>query len=417
MDIKINPGRLSGSVSVPPSKSVAHRMIIAAALTRGESKITNLYPSVDIMATMDCMRELGAKIDFSGNTAVINGIENPPKEAVLDCHESGSTLRFLIPVACALGVKCTFVGKGKLPQRPITPLVRELPKHGITFDFSAAENGNTLPCTVSGKLEPGIFEMDGSISSQFITGLILALPILDGNSEIVMTSHLQSKPYVDITLGTIKDFGGNVTETVNGYKIMGNQVLKPFNGSVEGDYSQAAFFEVANVLGSDIEINGLNENSFQGDKKIIEICKEIVYNKNGSLNAFELDCSDIPDLVPILSVLASFCGGVSRITNAARLRLKECDRLAAMTDCINKIGGKVTEFEDGLEIQGVDSFRGGEVYAYNDHRIAMSMAIASIKCTESLIIKGAECVKKSYPDFFDVFKSLNGNCLVSDNNL
>lgn len=402
MDIKIIPNILSGKVSVPPSKSVAHRMIIAAALTDGTSTISNIFPSVDITATMDCMKALGAKISFSGDTAVIEGIRSVPDKAVLNCHESGSTLRFLIPVGCALGVNAKFIGSGKLPQRPLTTLLNELPNHGASF--ALPNNGENLPLIVNGKLTGGQFYVDGNVSSQFITGLLFALPLLDGDSEIVLTSPLQSKPYVDITIGVLRDFDCEINETESGYFVKGNQRFKPFSGAVEGDFSQAAFFYTANTLGSSIEICGLNENSLQGDKRIAEICKCVAVN--GS--AFELDCSDIPDLVPILSVLGCFCKGKSRITNAARLRIKECDRLAAMEDCLNKIGGKVKSLPDGLEIDGVGSLKGGEVECFNDHRIAMSMAIAATRCENPLILRGAECVSKSFPNFFEVYKSLGG---------
>lgn len=409
MNIKITPAKLSGRVTVPPSKSAAHRMIIAAALAKGRSVIDNLYPSADILATMDCMRALGANIEFKDGRAVVDGIVNSPEKATLDCCESGSTLRFLIPVACALGVEAQFLGRANLPKRPITALTDELPKHGAEFDLSEAKAGESLPCTVKGKLSSGKYHISGSVSSQFITGLLFALSVPEGDSEIILTSHLNSKPYVDITLGTLREFGCEITESENGYRIKGGQPLKPFNGTVEGDYSQAAFFEVANSLGSDVEIAGLNVNSFQGDKKIVEICREIVYNKNGMLKPFELDCSDIPDLVPILTVLASFCEGKSRITNVARLRFKECDRLAVMTENLNKIGGRVTAYEDSLEIEGVKGFKGGtEVETYVDHRIAMSMAIAATRCEEPLTILGAECVSKSYPDFWEVYGKLGG---------
>lgn len=405
MDIKITPKKLHGEVTVPPSKSVAHRMIIAAALANGTSTISNLYPSVDILATMDCMRALGARIDFEGGTAVIEGIKNVPDKAVLDCHESGSTMRFLIPVACALGVKAEFLGSAKLPQRPITPFVEEFPKHGVTFDFSKAESGCTLPCSVSGKLTSGWFEIDGGLSSQFITGLLLALPILDGDSDIVLTSKLNSKPYINITLGVLRDFGCEIAETDRGYHIKGNQRLKPFSGAVEGDYSQSAFFYAANSLGSDLKIDGLNENSSQGDKQIVRICENFAMS-NGK--PFMIDCSDIPDLVPILTVLACFGKGTSRLTNIARLRFKECDRLGVTADCLNAIGGKVTVHEDSLEIKGVDKLRGGEIDGHNDHRIPMSMAIAATMCEQPLIIRGAECVRKSFPNFFEVYRSLGG---------
>lgn len=409
MNVKITHGKLVGTVTVPPSKSVAHRMIIAAALAKGKSVITNLYPSVDILATIDAMRALGADIAFKNNTAVINGFKNIPEKALVDCCESGSTMRFIIPIACALGVNATFIGRGKLPERPITPFLEEFPKHGITFDYH-----NTMPFSVCGKLTPGKFYISGSLSSQFITGLLLALPILEGDSEIILTSKLNSKPYVDITVGCLRDFGCEITETEQGYYIKGGQKLTPFSGAVEGDYSQSAFWEVANVLGSDIDIQGLNVNSFQGDKKIVEICREIVYNENGILSPFEIDCSDIPDLVPILTVLASFCNGKSRITNVARLRFKECDRLAAMTDCLNRVGGKVKAYDDSLEIEGVSSLKGGEIQSYNDHRIAMAMSIAATRCEQPLTVLGAECVRKSYPDFWEVYRSLDGIAEVTD---
>ena len=414
MNVTIYPKKLSGKVTVPPSKSVAHRMIIAAALAKGRSEISNLSSSVDILATIECMRALGTEIDLHDNTAVIKGIDNVPEKAVLNCCESGSTLRFLIPVACALGVQTTFIGRANLPKRPITPLTDELPEHGINFDFSKAEKGDSLPCTVSGKLTSGKYSMSGSVSSQFITGLLFALSLLEGDSEIVLTSHLQSKPYVDITIGTLKEFGVEIAETKDGYFVKGSQKLKPFNGTVEGDYSQAAFFEVANSLGSDIDIEGLNVNSFQGDKEIIEICRKMVYNNEKGMKPFDIDCSDIPDLVPILTVLATFCDGKSYIRNVARLRIKECDRLAAMTENINKLGGKVKAFDDSLEIEGVRSLTGGEVQSFVDHRIAMSMAVVATKCESPLKILGAECVSKSYPDFFDVYRSLGGEVSAED---
>ena len=253
MDIKITPSLLSGSVQIPPSKSVAHRLIISAALAKGTSKISNIYLSKDINATIEAMKSLGADIEVEGDVATVRGIEAPPEKAVIDCCESGSTLRFLIPVACALGVECTFIGKGKLPQRPITPYIDQFPAHGIEFDFSKAKEGEFLPCTVKGKLASGRFEIDGGISSQFITGLLFALPLVDGDSEIALTSHLESRPYVDITIGCIRNFGGDVAETEMSYTVKGGQQLEACDGMVEGDYSQAAFFKVANALGSNIE--------------------------------------------------------------------------------------------------------------------------------------------------------------------
>ncbi len=407
MNIKITPSVLTGKVKIPPSKSVAHRMIIAAALAKGTSVISNVDLSKDITATIHAMKALGADISVEGDTVTVKGIEQPPEKAVIDCNESGSTMRFLIPVACALGVETTFVGRGKLPQRPVTPYVEEFPKHGIEFDFSNAAEGCVLPCTVKGKLTSGDFNVSGGISSQFITGLLLALTLLDSDSRINLTSHLESRPYVDITIACLKNYGCEISETEDSYTVKGGQALIACDGSVEGDYSQAAFFRVANSLGSNVEICGLSENSRQGDKAIFDICKNCE-KKNGELSSFEADVSDIPDLVPILTVLACFCKGKSRIYNAARLRIKECDRLEAISATLNKLGGKVIQHEDSLEIEGVESLHGGEIDSYNDHRIAMAISIAAIRSTDDVVINGAECVSKSYPEFFEDFKKLNG---------
>ncbi len=408
MVVTIDPKKLKGEVSVPPSKSVAHRLVIAAALSKGTSVVKNLSLSKDITATLNAMKELGAKVVMNGSTAVITGIEKPPKKAVIDCCESGSTLRFLIPVACALGVETTFLGQGKLPQRPITPYLDELPKHGAEFEY----NG-TMPFTVRGKLKAGDYRISGDISSQFVTGLIFALAAMKGTSSLTLTSPLQSKPYVDITADCLEKCGANIEKTDGGY-LVGDSGLHAFEQTVEADYSQAAFFFTANSLGCEIDIKGLNENSYQGDKKIVEICREIVYNKNGRLKAFELDCSDVPDLVPILAVLASFCEGKSRIVNVARLRIKESDRLEAISCCLNAVGGKVTAGPDFLEIQGSESLDGGTVDCFNDHRIAMAMAVAAVRCTSPLTLVGAECVSKSYPDFFDVYRSLGGDVSIEN---
>ena len=404
MDIKIIPSKLRGSVSIPASKSIVHRALISAALADGVSVISNVTFSQDIYATIDALKAIGAEIEVSGNTVTVKGLsENTPETADINCAESGSTLRFLIPVTSALGISAVYSGRGRLPERPITPYIRELSEKGIHFDYN-----NTMPFTVSGKLRSGIFKLEGNVSSQFVTGLLFALPLLENDSEIVLTSRLESKPYADMTISCLDKFGVKISETGNGYYIKGGQKYKPVSLTAEGDYSQAAFFEAANALGSDIKIAGLNEKSYQGDKKIIEICREIVYNNSTDLKPFRIDCSDIPDLVPILAVLGTFCKGRSYITNAARLRIKECDRLAAMAYNLNEIGGRITELTDGLVIDGVDSLDGGTIDGFNDHRIAMATAIASTRCANPLIITGAECVSKSYPDFWEDFRALGG---------
>ncbi|MBO5575588.1 MAG: 3-phosphoshikimate 1-carboxyvinyltransferase [Ruminococcus sp.] len=408
MVVTILPKKLKGEVNVPPSKSVAHRLVIAAALAEGRSVVKNLSFSKDITATVNAMRALGAQIDIKGDTAVIRGIEKVPEKAVIDCCESGSTLRFLIPVACALGVETTFLGQGKLPQRPITPYIEELPKHGAEFVYEG-----TMPFTVKGRLECGEYKLRGDISSQFVTGLMFALALLKGESRITLTSPLESKPYVDITADCLSKCGAQIICDENGYTVKG-AALHAFEETTEADYSQAAFFYVANSLGSSVKIKGLNEKSYQGDKKIVEICEEIVYNNNGSLKPFELDCSDIPDLVPILAVLASFCEGKSRIYNVGRLRIKESDRLEAVRCCLNAMGGNVTAGQDFLVIEGAKSLEGAKVDCFNDHRIAMAMAVASTRCKSPVTLVGAQCVEKSYPDFFDVLKTLGAELTVEN---
>ncbi len=409
MDLIITPSKLKGTVTVPPSKSQAHRLLICAALAEGVSHISNISLSKDIEATIGALRALGAEISVDGSTATVKGISRCPESAEIDCFESGSTLRFMIPVACALGVKTVFRGRGKLPQRPITTYLDELPKHGAVFDYSG-----TMPFCVSGKLSAGTYHMSGSVSSQFITGLILALAVTEGESEVILTSKLESKPYVDITLGCLKLFGAQAEQTDKGYRIKGKGRLKAADTAVEGDYSQAAFFYAANCLGSEIEILGLNVNSFQGDKKVIEICEQMVYNSDNGLRPYQLDCSDIPDLVPALAVLGAYANGQSRIYNAARLRIKESDRIASSVDMICGLGGSACGTEDGLLIDGKEFLSGGTVDSCNDHRIAMAAAVGSVGCKGEVLVRGAECVSKSYPDFWEVFARLGGKVASAD---
>ena len=406
MDIKIQPSKLSGTVNIPSSKSMTHRILICAALADGVSEISNVSFSKDIYATIDSLKALGAEITIDGNTVTVNGVKNIAESAVIDCCESGSTLRFMIPIACALGITSTFEGQGRLPERPITPYIRELGKKGIKFD-----KVGTMPFTAEGKLSFGKFELEGDISSQFITGLLFALPLLDGDSEIVMLSKLESKPYADMTIKCLEAFGVTVKETANGYLIHGNQKYQSRNMPVEGDYSQAAFFYVGNVLGNSIKLENLISDSFQGDKKIVEITDNLCYNENMRPNGFEIDASDIPDLVPILAVLGTYCEGKSVITGAKRLKIKESDRLQTTSDMINTLGGKVTVTDEGLIIEHA-KLTGGVIDSFNDHRIAMSAAIAATVCSQPVTIKNAESVNKSYPDFFEDYKNLGGNANV-----
>ncbi|MCH5323693.1 MAG: 3-phosphoshikimate 1-carboxyvinyltransferase [Eubacterium sp.] len=402
MDIKIKPSALCGSLSIPPSKSVSHRMLICTAFCEGESVINDLLECEDIEAMSGALRALGAEIDGADGCYRVRGITSPSKSAVIDCKESGSALRFLIPIAAALGCETEFIGSGRLPERPITPIIEPMRDNGITFI------SETYPYKISGKLRPGTYRIDGSMSSQFITGLLFALSILNGDSEIVLTSPLQSKPYVDITVDCMRQFGVEVTEKENTYYVKGGQKYIPHTLSVEADMSQCAFFAVADCIGSDIKLDNLNLNSVQGDKAILDITERF---KNGE-PIDHIDATDIPDLVPILTVLMCFGKVPCRITGCARLRIKECDRLEAITDVLNALGGKVKAYDDMIEVTPVTELEGGTVEFYNDHRIAMAGAIAATRCKNEVIIKGAQCVAKSYPKFFDDYRMLGGNADV-----
>lgn len=401
MNIEITPKKLSGEIRIPPSKSISHRALICAALSKGESQITDILGCEDIDATCDALIALGAEIRTENGITYVKGIEKPPEKAEINCRESGSTLRFLIPVAAALGVEATFTGCGKLPTRPITPYLDEFRKHGVEFI------SEEMPYHIKGKLTSGTFSVPGDISSQFITGLLFALPLIEGSSTIVMTSPLQSKPYANITLQCMKDFGVETLEFNGNYTVKGIQEFKACNYRVEGDCSQAAFFAVANQIGSKLELLGLNPNSVQGDREIFNIIDNMI--KIGeNYSRFDVDATNIPDLVPILTVLATFADGTSYIRGCKRLRIKESDRLESISTVLNTLGANVTIVDDELEIVGVKKLTGGVCSSFNDHRIAMSLAIASQRCTDKLTITEAECVAKSYPTFFEDFRSLGG---------
>ena len=269
-----------------------------------------------------------------------------------------------------------------------------------------------MPYEISGRLTGGRYEIEGNVSSQFITGLLFALPLVNEDSEIIMTSHLESRPYVDITIDILRRFGIEITETENSFHIKGGQRYTPFDEHIEGDYSQAAFFFVANALGSKVNILNLKENSVQGDKAIKDIIADTM--KNGSISGYKADCSDIPDLVPILSVLGAYGSDKSVIFNAERLRIKESDRLAACADMLNNLGGNVTVTPDGLEIIPSDGLHGGTVDSFSDHRIVMAAAIAALACKGDVIIRGAEAAEKSYPTFFEDYTRLGGKADVID---
>ena len=291
MNIQIQPHKLMGTVRIPSSKSIAHRMLICASLSKGTSEISGISFSKDIEATISVMKAFGAEFSTDGNTVSVTGIKERPEKALADCCESGSTLRFLIPVASALGIETTFQGQGRLPQRPITPYLRELSSKGIDFhDYQ-----NTMPFTVSGQLQSGTFRIEGDISSQFVTGLLLALPLLREDSEIILTSPLESRPYADMTIDCMEKFGICLKEIPDGWHIFGNQHYQPKSFYVEGDFSQAAFFYVANAIGNQIILENIPSNSVQGDRKIIEFIEQICYQKSQEQDKFVIDAKNIPD--------------------------------------------------------------------------------------------------------------------------
>lgn len=412
--VRVLPSIFNGEVTLPPSKSDVHRAILCASLARGKSVISPVDMSQDILATIDCAKALGADITVEGSTVYVDGSNLfGSKVAELNCRESGSTLRFFIPVAAAGGVAATFTGKGRLPQRPIGIYLDCLPKFGVKC---TTEGG--LPLDISGRLQSGCFEVPGNVSSQFITGLLLALPLTGKDCTIAVTSPLQSVGYINMTIRTMGVFGVKVEATENGYFIKGGQSYKPCRYTCEGDWSQAAFFMAAGALGGRLTLKGLRTDSIQGDMQCLEIFKEFgadvtvtpngITVTGGDLNGISIDATQIPDLVPILAVTAAFAKGSTNIYGAERLRIKESDRLNAISTCLNKVGARVTEKPDGLIIEGVKSAAGGSVEGYNDHRIVMSMAICAEKSTAPIEISDKESINKSYPSFFEDYKKVKG---------
>ncbi len=398
MNLYLEPGKLTGTLTPPPSKSQAHRLIIAASLAQGVSHLTNLAASEDIQATLGCMAALGA--DYDRDSGEIQGVAPHSVEALpkLDCGESGSTLRFLIPVALAITGGGQFFGRGRLLERPMEPYEALFQEKGIRYERSP-------DCiTVEGTLTPGRYRLPGNVSSQFITGLLYALPLLEGDSELVLTTGLESGGYVDMTLDALARFGVTVQRTATGWHIPGGQRYTPRDCAVESDYSQAANFLVANSLGASIRLEGLNPNSTQGDRVILDYVRRL--EEPGEVT---LDVSQCPDLVPPLALRAALRDGeVTHIVGAARLRMKESDRLDTVTIELNNLGGHVTQGPDSLTILGRSYLYGGVTDSHNDHRIAMMLGVAATRCLDAVTVCGAECVAKSYPNFWEDYKSLGG---------
>ena len=386
MDITIQPGKLSGTITVIPSKSQAHRLLICAAFG---DKLTQLHcpdTNRDIDATVDCLNALGANIRRTDSGFEVQPIAAIPEKAALNCCESGSTLRFMLPIVGALGVDATFLMEGRLPQRPLSPLWEEMERMGCTL---SRPTENTLRC--QGKLKSGTYSISGGVSSQFITGLTFALCLMDTPSRLNITGQIQSKPYIDLTNRAIDLFGGGFGK---------GRFRSPGYVAVEGDWSNGAFFVTAASLGSPLTIQGLDENSVQGDRAVVDLLRQM------DTACPTVSAADIPDLVPILSVAAA-CRQGAVFTDIQRLRLKESDRVASTIAMITGLGGKAEATEDTLTVWGT-GLTGGTVDSVNDHRIAMATAIAATVCKDNVTILDARCVGKSYPHFWEEYARLGG---------
>ncbi len=406
------PGPRRGSVTVPASKSQAHRLLICAALGGGETLLRCDGISQDIAATARCLNGLGADIRETPEGLRIRPRAGSVPEGELPCGESGSTLRFLVPVLGALGQGGTFRMEGKLPSRPLEPLASLLREKGMTI----VQDGPLLRCR--GQLRPGDYEIRGDISSQFISGLLLALPLLPGDSRLRGTGNVESADYIAMTEDALEKSGIRWEKEGWLYRIPGNQkpALPPAL-TVERDWSSAAFFLAMGALSpAGITLRGLDPASRQGDKRVLSLLREFgaeitegpegVTVRRGALRGIDIDASQIPDLVPVLSVIAAVAEGETNIRRAGRLRLKESDRLRTTAAMLRALGGDVTELEDGLRIIGRKTLTGGIAGAAGDHRIAMSAAVAAAAAEGSVTVLGAECVKKSYPRFWEDLEAL-----------
>jgi len=427
MDIRITKPVKGGVIKAIASKSEAHRLLICAALSSKETFVSCPKRSEDINATADCLNALGAEITYEQDGFRVVPIygtgteDRKHKHYTLDCGESGSTLRFLLPVCGALGASVSFILAGRLPSRPLSGLYEEMISHGCEL----SEPGSS-PLTCEGQLKSGTYTIPGNISSQYVSGLLLALPMLSGDSVIHVTGVLESRPYVDITLDTLRIFGISITEEdteeENGtiFHVPGGQSFHSLQAvRAGGDWSNAAFWLSAGAIGSGfITCTGLNPESKQGDRMItdfltrfgadITFSDDAVTVSPGRLRGIEIDAGDTPDLVPVLSAVASVAEGTTVIRNAKRLRIKESDRLRTVTKALSALGADVSETDDGLIIKGRKKLPGGETESFGDHRIAMTAAVLSAVCSGDVVINGADAVNKSYPGFFNDFADILG---------
>lgn len=434
MNITVQPGALTGEVRAPASKSEAHRALICAAFAPGTTDVTCSTTSADIDATVSCLEALGARVARTRvgfrvrpvpGTAATDNVPAPRAHAMLDCGESGSTLRFMLPVVCALGTPCSLVGHGRLPQRPLSPLYEELVAHGAELSPQGA-----MPLTVAGQLRPGRYALPGNVSSQYVSGLLLAAALLRAPVEVVVTEPVESRPYIDLTVGVLERFGVEVTRerrSEAGRAAMAWDVcaarglVTPGTFEVGGDWSNAAFWFAAGALGErGVAVRGLDPRSAQGDRQVLAALSllgahvlrapEGAAVRPGKLRGATLNVSDCPDLVPPLAAVAACAEGTTRITGAARLRLKESDRLETVSAALRALGARAEATEDGLVIEGRTRLAGGTVDAANDHRIAMMAAVLAARCEGPATILGAECADKSYPRFYEDLVSLGGAC-------
>jgi len=425
MIYEIAKATLKGSIAPPPSKSYTHRAIICASLAKGISKITNYLESNDTNETIWTLNKFGIAVKKSNNELIVPGrgnlnLENlENKEIIIDTiKESGSTLRFFIPIACVLKIKkpIIFVIKGRLKDRPIVPLLDALTKLGAKYEISKGKKDDSKEDSELIAIEQGITggktEISGNISSQFITGLLLACPMAENDTEINLTTEIESMSYIKVTLNVLNDFGIriDVSDDMRKFKIPGNQHYKCREFRVESDYSSAAFLLAAGAINGELVIKNLNGNSEQGDREILNILKSMnakieikedsIKVKKSELKGITIDAKNIPDLVPICAVLGCFADGETKIINAGRLRIKESDRLNAIATELKKMNADIEETKDGLIIKK-SNLKGAEINPHNDHRIAMSCAIAGLSAEGKTIINNAECVNKSYPSFFE----------------
>ncbi len=416
MNLTIKPAKLCGAIAAIPSKSDAHRLLILAALSGGETRLIMPQRSEDIDATIRCLRALGATIELVPDGVRVRGITKPAEDPLLDCGESGSTFRFLLPVAAALCERVRFTGTGRLPERPVGELIQAMREHGVSF------SSDRLPFSMEGRLEGGDFTLPGDVSSQYLTGLLLALPMLREPGAITLTTRLESAAYVDITMYALRRFGVEIAPKGGTYRLKEKRRPKsPGELRVEGDWSNAAFFLAAGALGAPVCVRGLNPDSPQGDKAILRYLAEFgakvtpsadaIWVSPAPLRGCEIDVSETPDLLPALAVLGVCASGETRLVNASRLRLKESDRLSSVAAMLRTLGGEVTEQADALIIRGGE-LTGGEVDCCRDHRVAMAAAAASVRCRVELRVLGADAANKSYPAFFTDFNRLGGHAHV-----